>query len=333
MAFVDVVKHSPTDDQEFVSKFPSENLRLGSQLIVTEGQVAIFVKGGQAFDVFFPGTYTLTAANIPLLEKLINFPFGGNTPFTAEVWFVATTSKRDLTWGTPSPIPIMDESLGFPVSARSYGTWGARIRDPKAFVTQLVGAQISADSKRVSDYFIGEIIQCIATEIAKMISAGQVSILQIATMLREISDQTSKSIGKELDRFGIELVNFNIQSINIPDSEVERIQSVFAQTLEAKELSKAEVSDSYRTLKSFDIIDSAANNDSDNAVGALLGAGLGLGAGLPIGTQMAKEVNVGSESNKDPNIHKLETLKSLFDSGLITEEEFTMKKKEILDSL
>ena len=88
--------------------FPNEELKLGTQLIVNEGQQAIFVKGGQALDVFMPGTHTLSTGNIPLLNKLINLPFGGDTPFTAEVWYLNTTVKRDLPWGTPSPIPFSD---------------------------------------------------------------------------------------------------------------------------------------------------------------------------------------------------------------------------------
>jgi len=333
LALIDVVKHVAPDDTELVWKFPSDNLKLGSQLVVGEGQAAVFVKGGQALDIFLPGTYTLSTGNIPLLHTLVNLPFGGNSPFSSEVWFVATTAKRDLRWGTPSSIPIMDATLGFPISARSFGKWGARIRDPRAFVTQLVGAQIGADSGRVREYFIGKIIQSLATHIGSMISRGETSILQIAVMLNEISSSASTQIAKELDKFGIELINFDIESINIPDDEMTRIQDVFAKTMEARELSRVEVSDSYRTLKSFEIMETAASNESGNAIGSLLGAGIGLGAGLPIGTQIAKEVTIDSDSAEGQEVVKLKKLKQLFDSGLITEHEYSEKKQKILDEL
>jgi len=70
-----------------VWKFPSENLRFGTQLVVKPGNGS-FVKGGQILDVFDEGTYTLESGNLPLLTTLISIPFGGNTPFQAEVWFV-----------------------------------------------------------------------------------------------------------------------------------------------------------------------------------------------------------------------------------------------------
>lgn len=46
MAIIDVVKWE-SNPHEIAHKFPSENLRLGTQLVVHAGQTAFFVKGGQ----------------------------------------------------------------------------------------------------------------------------------------------------------------------------------------------------------------------------------------------------------------------------------------------
>ena len=45
MNLIDVIK-CEVNDKELVYKFPSENLRLGSQLVVYPTQTAFFVKGG-----------------------------------------------------------------------------------------------------------------------------------------------------------------------------------------------------------------------------------------------------------------------------------------------
>ena len=90
MAIIDVVKWE-MDSGDFCYKFPSENLRLGTQLVVGPGQRAFFVKGGQVFDEFSPGTHTIHTGNIPLLTGLLSFPFGGDSPFQAEVWFINVT--------------------------------------------------------------------------------------------------------------------------------------------------------------------------------------------------------------------------------------------------
>ncbi|MDP7196544.1 MAG: SPFH domain-containing protein [SAR202 cluster bacterium] len=337
MALIDIVKYDAPDDTSFVWKYPSEDLKIGSQVIVNQGQEVIFVKGGQALDLLEPGTHTLSTGNIPLLNKLINLPFGGSTPFTAEVWYINKTVKRDLKWGTPSPIQIMDSTLGFPVSVRSFGKWGARIQNSRSFVAQIVGSQLTADHVKISDYFIGEIIQKLSNIIATAINVNKISILQITASLNELSKFASEFVKKEFERFGLEVVNFNIESINIPEEEMEKIQKVFEKTLEAKELSKVQVGGAFSAIKTFEVLNAAADNPSDGAgVGAFLGAGIGLGAGLPLGSQMGQKLDISGKQSKENNpepSERIKKLKEMLDQGLITEDQFNKKREEILKEL
>ena len=75
MALIDVIK-CDIQDGEFCYKFPSDDLRIGSQLVVYPSQTAFFVRGGEILDSFTSGTYTISSENIPLLNKVINIPFG-----------------------------------------------------------------------------------------------------------------------------------------------------------------------------------------------------------------------------------------------------------------
>jgi len=332
MALIQVIKYEAEDDNIFVWKYPSDQIRLGAQLIVNEGQKAIFVKGGQALDIFEPGTFTLTTGNIPLIDKLINLPFGGDTPFAAEIWYINTTVKRDLTWGTPSPIPLMDSNLGFPVSARSFGKWGARIIDVRSFVTQIVGSQSFADATKINDYFIGEIIQSLTSNLSSAITSGQTSILQISSFLTPLSKSSADLIKMEFDKFGVELVNFNIESINIPTDELKRIQDVFAKTLEAKELSKVNVGAGFSAIKSFEVLNNAAENPSEGSIGGMLGAGIGLGAGFPLGQQMGQNLTT-SQNAEESSTDKLRELKKMLDENLISEEQYNLKRDKIIEQM
>ena len=143
MALIDRIKHDAETDDLLVWKSPREDIRIGSQLIVNQSQEAVFVKGGQVLDLFGPGTHTLTTANIPLLRKLVNLPFGGQSPFTAEIWYINKTVKGGLKWGTKAPIPVIDPKYNFPVSVRAVGKWGLRIADSRSFVAQIVGLAAS----------------------------------------------------------------------------------------------------------------------------------------------------------------------------------------------
>ena len=53
-----------------IHKYPSEQFVLGSQLIVNQGQETLFFKGGEALDLFGPGTHTLSTGNLPLLLRV-----------------------------------------------------------------------------------------------------------------------------------------------------------------------------------------------------------------------------------------------------------------------
>lgn len=340
LALIDVIKYDAPNDKSFVWKHPSDAIRLGSQLVVGEGQTAVFVKGGQALDVFDPGTHTLSTGNIPLLDKLISIPFGGNTPFTASVWFVSTTVKRDLKWGTTAPIPLMDSTIGFPVSARGFGKWGVRIADPKSFVAQIVGTQSFADDTKIYDYFIGEIVQVLVKYLSSIIARGEASILQVSALVSEISEPASEVIQKEFDKYGLELVNFNIESINIPEEELKKIQDIYAKSLEARELSKVDVGSGFAAIKSFEVLNNAANNTSDGALGNFLGAGLGLGAGLPLGQQLGQQMTTTSTSSSQTgaeqsgdHITRLKQIKEMFEEGLITQQQYDQKRDEILKDL
>src|SRR5919109_1360386 len=103
MAILDVIEFLDPTGRQIVHRVPeggSGEFRLGSQLVVRENQAAVFVRDGKALDEFGPGRHTLSTNNIPLLGGLIGAPFGGKSPFTAEVFFVSTREFTGLKWGT-----------------------------------------------------------------------------------------------------------------------------------------------------------------------------------------------------------------------------------------
>ena len=314
----------------------SENqyeLRLGSQLVVNEGQEAILVKGGVALDTFTPGTHTLVTGNLPLLGKLANSFFGGKTPFTAEVWYVNKTVKRNMKWGTPQRIPLFDPALGFPVNVGAFGQWGFRIDNSRSFVTQIVGAQLGADSKKIKEYFIGEIIEKLTQTISEMIGSG-LSVFQLSSKLSEISQKVRDNIVEEFNRFGIELVNLTCSNISIPPEEMQKIQGVMAKKMEMQQLSSVQVGQGYMAAKGFEVMKDVANNSG--AVGNMMGLGAGLGlavnAGMPLASQTAQAVNPSNIQNGEQDVlAKLKKLKTLFEEGILTEDEYKAKKAAIID--
>ena len=160
MAIIDVIEYPNERSGELVHRIPengSGDFALGSQLIVRESQQAVFYRDGKALDTFGPGRHTLETKNIPLLGGLINLPFGGRTPFTAEVYFVSMRDFTDLKWGSAQPLVYRDTELGM-VRLRAFGTYSLRVRDPQLFVNQYVGQQGSVTTGSSEDFFRGLIL-------------------------------------------------------------------------------------------------------------------------------------------------------------------------------
>lgn len=339
MAILDIVKLDVASDDFIVQKFNSEKqweLSLGSQLVVNEGQEAIFVKGGVALDIFTPGTHTLVSANIPLISSIANSLFGGTTPFTTEVWFINKTAKRDMQWGTPQRIPVIEATLGFPINVGACGQWGFRIADSRSFVTQIVGTQLMADSQKIYRYFIGEITEKFGQAINSILGSGT-PFFSINSQLTAISDIVKKAVEEEFSRFGIELVNFTISSINIPPKEMAQIQAVMSKRMEMQQLSNVQIGQGYVTAKSFEVMQEAAKNTG--AAGAVMGAatglGLGIGAAVPMTQAMTNSVHPGiaPTASADSPVARLELLKQMYEKGLVTQEEYEQKRNKIINDL
>lgn len=72
LAIIDVIKFNGLNNRNWlVYRYPGDSFVFGTQLIVGEGQVAVFVKGGKALDYFTAGTYTLSTENIPILQAFV----------------------------------------------------------------------------------------------------------------------------------------------------------------------------------------------------------------------------------------------------------------------
>jgi membrane protease subunit (stomatin/prohibitin family) len=288
MALIDRIKYDGPEASAsrartpwLVYKHPSEELVLGSQLIVNKSQEAVFFKGGNALDVFGPGTHTLSTANLPLLRKLVNLPFGGQTPFTAEIYFINKTAKLDMKWGTPDPFQITEPRYQIIVSVRSFGQFGIKIADSRNFTTQIVGALHGRevfDYETISGYFKGLVVSKIKTTIAEMIVQQKVSLLDITALLDSISVVCRDRISGEFDRFGIEILNFFIESISIPEADLARVKRILEDRAEFNLLGD----DRYTRKRSLDVLETTAGNEG--AGGAAMGTGLGLGLGLGAGS-------------------------------------------------
>lgn len=313
MALVSVIKYDGNPDV-FAWKHPDDELGTWTQLIVNESQQAILFKGGQALDVFDAGRHTLSTKNIPILENFVNLPFGGNSPFKAEVWFVNKVFNLNVKWGTPSPIQIQDPTFGVFVPVRSNGQFGLQIVDSKKFLVKLVGTLSSFTKQDISEYFRGHYVTRVKDAISTYILEKKIDVLNINMHLDELSDFLHSRISPVMEEYGVALPNFYVNDISVPEDDpaVIRLRDALAKKAEMDIIGYTYVQE-----RSFDTLEGAATNEGSMAA-PVMGAGIGMGMGFGVGAGMggafneiAQNLNVGSQQNIQHSVVQFEAEKGI----------------------
>lgn len=274
MALVDVVSSEMSSGQ-LTYKFPRQDLRNGSQLIVHEGQVAIFVEDGKVTELYTSGRYTIATDNIPLINRLINLPFGGRSPFKAEIWFFNLTCTLDSKWGTPKPMQIEDPKYEVIVPVRAFGQYGIRILEPQIFYEKLVGYVSSFENATLASYFKGKISSSITNIISDKITKDGISVLQINSHVNEIGEYCKKKISEIFAQYGIEVVSFDVASIAVKEDDPSFIKLKASKDIAARV--KITGKDVYQLERGFNVMENAAMNNS--ASGSIMNASMGLAIG------------------------------------------------------
>lgn len=284
MAIVDVLKFN-SDASIFAWKYPNTELATWTQLIVNESQEAVLLKNGQITDVFGPGHYKLSTDNIPVLQKLINIPFGGKSPFSAEVWFINKAFALDIKWGTTTPIQVQDPKYGVFVPLRAFGQFGIQIEDARKFLVKLVGTMSFFNTKTLTDYFKGLYITRVKDRLSTCLVSSKISILEINSHLDEISSALSKQLEEEFAEYGIKVQSFYVNDINVPENDpaVKQLKSALAKRAEMDILGY-----NYQQERTFDTLNTAAGNQG--TAGGVMGAGMGIGLGFGIGGAVGNAV-------------------------------------------
>lgn len=272
-----------------VWKYPKPDITTGSRLVVGPAQEAVFVRGGSICDVLGPGSYTLDTSNLPLLSALVNLPFDRKSPFPAEVFFVNRLDILDVKWGTARHIQLIDPVYRVSIPLRAFGQYGVRVSDSALFLQRLAGTARTCTTQELADYFRGVTGSRIAEELSSTLLKKEICFLEANAHLTEIAGEVSCGLEPFFAGYGIQLVNFCINSINAPegDPSVRRLREALSRRHEMDLLQY-----SYQQDRSFDVLEQAARNPghgpgaADSQTGAALDSllsGIVRGAARPAG--------------------------------------------------
>lgn len=234
-----VIKWDMGMNDIFVYRHPVENFNIGSQLIVTEGQKALFFRNGKGLDVFGPGRHTLETQKLPLLEEFFKFPTDTEQTFDSKVYFVRT-NRLNVKWGVPS-VQLRNPGMDFYVNIGFSGSMDVQVIEDNESVRKLVymiigsssgtehndpmGAGESYTTTYITEKFRDVVMTRFSDLMANIILGNQVNVLDIESKKIVISDILRKDFNAIFEEYGLVIPtnHFNVTTVKIHNSEdVER---------------------------------------------------------------------------------------------------------------
>ena len=265
--FVDIIEWNEDGTDQLVWRFPryKDAIKWGAQLIVREGQRAVFVNEGRIADCFEPGRHRLSTRNLPLLSTLLALPTAFESPFKAEVYFIAMRRFTDQRWGTKHPVLLRDAELG-PIRLRGFGTFGVQVSDPLQLVRSLNG---SNSTFQLEDIQL-QLRNLIVSRLADLLGESTIPALDLAANYDELAADLNQRLASTSADYGLHISNLLIENLALP-AEVEAAIDRRAAIGLTGDL------DAFRTYQEGIALEKAASNPAGMAAGA---AGLAMGFGL-----------------------------------------------------
>ena len=340
--FIDILQWTEEGDGTLAWRFPMADMeiQMGASLTVRESQVAVFVNEGKVADVFGPGMYKLSTQTIPVLTYLKNWDKLFESPFKSDVYFFSTRQQLDKRWGTTQPVTIRDKDFGA-VRLRAFGNYAYRIADAKLFHTAVSGTRETYTAEDLDGQLRGLMLQHISDAVA----ASGIPFLDLAANQVEFATQLKAANVQAFEALGLALEGVTVQNVSLP----EELQKILDQKIGMGMVGDMGKFMQYQTAQAIPKFAEGAGGGG----GGIAGDAMGLGAGVALGQVLAQQLSQGlqgggaaanaataaaataaaSAVKPEDVMGMLEKLADLKGKGILTEEEFTAKKAELLKKL
>lgn len=258
--------------------------------------------------------------------------FSGMSSEEKRVAFVNLREMRGLKFGTRGPLAYNDLFYGTDLEVFSYGSFSVQESDPELFVRNFVPANVSSyslDDPQARSQLLSEFLNSFIAAVNSLSATYRVS--QLPSQTNEIAAAISsedENAGTWPERFGLRLASVAIENIEFSD--------------ESRELVR-QFSEKKMGVRAYeDVSQRAANVAAQQMIAqGVRDNGLGDGGGMLFGMNLAQSLdpqNASSPSSQgspsatslDDQIETLKKLKDLLDLGILSQQEFDAKKREIL---
>ncbi len=347
--FIDILEWLEPGDGILAWRFPmaGNEIQNGASLTVRESQQALFVDEGKVADLFVPGRYRLTTQTLPVLTYLKNWDKLFQSPFKSDVYFFSTRQQVDQRWGTSQPVTIRDKDFGA-VRLRAFGNYSYRIADPKRFHTEISGTR---DTYTVAD-LEGQLRALMLQHISAAVAESGIPFLDLAANQVEFAARLKAACAEDFAKIGLQLDQVTVQNVSLPEELQKILDQRIGMGMVGNDMAKFMQYQTAQAIPKF--AEGAAG--AGGAGGGVVGDAIGLGAGVAMGQAMAAQLAQGLQGanaaqaaqaaavaaqaqpaaaalRPDEVMATIEKLADLKAKGILTDDEFTAKKAELLKKL
>ena len=335
----------------------SNILSNGSIIYVPENTAAfIFSQSGIENVITKPGGYEYRDGQLSVFDKqsrdesgivktLFNqtaqrIGFSGMSADDKRVSFVNLRELRGIKFGTRGPLAYNDLYYETDLEVYAYGLFSIKIVEPAAFVRNFLPA--NARSYSFNDFesrsqLVAEFIHSFIVALNSLSTECRIS--QLPSQAGKIADQIrseGENAGTWRQRFGIELCGVAIENIEFSDDSRELVHNYSEKKMSVRAYEG--VSTQAGNMAAQQMIAEGVRENGLGDGGNML-FGLGLAGSLnPQNASQATEAAAPAKDvdarpaapSVDDQVETLKKLKELVDMGILTPEEFAVKKKQLL---
>ncbi|MCK5889463.1 MAG: SPFH domain-containing protein [Methylococcales bacterium] len=304
-----------------------DEIKNASKLIVGPGQGCIFVYRGRIKSIIEQECIVnLTTDNIPFWTTIKSLMQFFESEHKVCIYFYRTHKILDQKWGTTSAIKYDDPKYKFPVGLKSYGNYTYRLTNSKEFFLHIAGSHTTFYIDDLRETLSARIIPTISDYLAE----GKFSYAEIDAHRDEIAKGIHLKLAATFKKLGLNITDFRIEGTDFDTETLRRINRIADLTAEAQAANAVGLD--YTKFQQLEAMKAAAENESGAA-----GLGMGMGAGIGLGQNMAQSMQEPTpppvESEMEKTIHKLKQLKQMFETELITAQEYSAKKQSLLEKI
>lgn len=312
----------------------------GSKIFVPENVAAVvFSQAGIENVIAEPGGYEYWdgmdsvfaggSVQSSLVDQVADrVKYGGQPVMQKQIVFVNLREIRGIKFGTRGPLVYNDHFYGADLEITAFGSFSLRVVEPGRLLRFFVPPNVFTYSfamPQARRQLLPEFLQALTVALNSL--SGTYRISQLPAQAEAVARQMATVEGGAAswpERFGLAVVGVGIENIEFTPESRELVHRYAANRM---------------SVSAFDGVSAQSSNIAaqQRIAQGIENHGLGDGGGMVFGMNMAQSIDPQTAApvaegtmSLDQQVQAVRKFKELLDEGMITEEEFKTKKREIM---